>query len=356
MIGILLLNMGGPDSIKAVRPFLYNLFSDRHIMKLGSPSLQKPLAWLISTFRSGKTKKMYALIGGGSPLLRITKAQAAALENELNSTLPLQSTQSTSLKGWREGMKVYVGMRYWHPFIEDTVAEMYQDGVGTLLALSLYPHFSITTSGSAISKFEETTKRYFMDYRIVPSWYDHPLYIESLCDVIRKGMSSFGGEDVVVLFSAHSLPLRVIKYGDPYMQHIEGTIREVVQKIRIRWHLSYQSKSGPVKWLSPSTEEKIRELAVEGVKNILVVPISFVSDHIETLYEIDVVYSNFARMLGMRLERTESLNTHPIFIKALRELVLKGIAESGWTNNSYHSAAMHARFGSGKAENNMQKS
>jgi ferrochelatase len=330
MIGILLLNMGGPDSIMAVRPFLYNLFSDRHIIKLGPPSLQKPLAWLISTFRSGKTKKMYGLIGGGSPLLRITKAQAEVLENELNSSLPLQSTHTPFSKGWREGLKVYVGMRYWHPFIEDTVTQVYHDGVRILLALSLYPHYSITTSGSAISRFEETARRYSMDYRIIPSWYDHPLYIESLCDVIRKGMSSFGGEDVEVLFSAHSLPLCIIESGDPYVQHIEGTIREVVQKIRIRWHLSYQSKSGPVRWLSPSTEEKIRELAVEGVKNLLVVPISFVSDHIETLFEIDVVYSNFARTLGMRLERTESLNTHPLFIRALRELVLKGIAESGW--------------------------
>jgi ferrochelatase len=318
MTGVLLLNMGGPDTLEAVRPFLYNLFSDRQIMKLGPPFLQKPLAWLISAIRSKKTEKMYSLIGGRSPLLTITKAQAEALQKEL------------ILEGWQGQIRVYIGMRYWHPFIGDTVKRMHHEGVKAVLALSLYPHYSLTTSGSAISKFEETVKEYPIDYRIIPSWHDHPLYIESLCDVITKGIDSFGGEDAEVLFSAHSLPVSIIESGDPYVRHIEGTIQEVVRKVGIRWHLSYQSRSGPVKWLSPSTEEKIRELAAAGVKNLLVVPVSFVSDHIETLFEIDVLYSNLAGALGVRLRRTESLNTHPIFIRALRGLVLMGISESGW--------------------------
>jgi ferrochelatase len=276
MIGVLLLNMGGPDTLKAVRPFLYNLFSDRRIIRLGPPFLQKPLARLISVIRYKKTEKMYRVIGGRSPLLTITKAQAEAL------------------------------------------------------AISLFPHYSLATSGSAISKFEETVRECPLDYRIVPSWHDHHLYIESLCDVIAKGIDSFGGEGAEVLFSAHSLPVSIIESGDPYALHIEGTILEVAKRVGIRWHLSYQSRSGPVKWLRPSTEEKIRELAAAGVKNLLVVPVSFVSDHIETLFEIDVSYSNLAGALGVRLRRAESLNTHPVFIRALRELVLTGISESGW--------------------------
>jgi ferrochelatase len=318
MIGVLLLNMGGPDTLGAVRPFLYNLFSDRRIIRLGPPFLQKPLAWLISGIRYKKTKKMYSVIGGGSPLLTITKAQAEALEKEL------------IIDGRQGRIRVYIGMRYWHPFIGDTVKRMHQEGVKAVLAISLFPHYSLATSGSAISKFEETVRECPLDYRIISSWHDHPLYIESLCDVITKGIDSFGGEDAEVLFSAHSLPVSIIESGDPYVLHIEGTILEVARRVGIQWHLSYQSRSGPVKWLGPSTEEKIRELAVAGVKNLLVVPVSFVSDHIETLFEIDVLYSNLAGALGVRLRRTESLNTHPVFIHALRELVLTGISESGW--------------------------
>jgi protoporphyrin/coproporphyrin ferrochelatase len=318
MIGVLLLNMGGPDTLKAVRPFLYNLFSDRRIIRLGPPFLQKPLARLISVIRYKKTEKMYRVIGGRSPLLTITKAQAEALEKEL-------------IIGGRQGrIRVYIGMRYWHPFIEDTVERMRREGVKAVLAISLFPHYSRATSGSAISKFEETVRECPLDYRIVPSWHDHHLYIESLCDVIAKGIDSFGGEGAEVLFSAHSLPVSIIESGDPYALHIEGTILEVAKRVGIRWHLSYQSRSGPVKWLRPSTEEKIRELAAAGVKNLLVVPVSFVSDHIETLFEIDVSYSNLAGALGVRLRRAESLNTHPVFIRALRELVLTGISESGW--------------------------
>lgn len=328
-IGVILLNLGGPDSLKAVRPFLNNLFSDRQIIRLGPRFMQKPLAWLIAAIRSKKTEKMYAMIGRKSPILDITTAQAKALEDVLNSEL---RTSNASIK-----FKVYVGMRYWHPFIEKVVPELYNAGFKKVIALSLYPQYSVTTSGSSLSKFREVAADFQMETFSISSWHNHPFYIEALVDVIKKGIESFiprsggrGGGDVHVLFSAHSLPQKIIEEGDPYVNHIMGTIGEVTKRITIKWHLSYQSRSGPVKWLEPSTDEKIKELALAGIKNILVVPISFVSDHIETLYEIDILYKNMAEKLGITLKRVDSLNSHPYFIDALKDMVIKSVKEIGW--------------------------
>jgi ferrochelatase len=157
--------------------------------------------------------------------------------------------------------------------------------------------------------------------------------------VIKKGIESFNSKlqtpnselNTHVLFSAHSLPEKFIDEGDPYVRHIERTIEDIVKRIPVKWHLSYQSKSGPVKWLGPSTNEKLRELAGRNIKNILIVPISFVSDHIETLYEIDILYRQMAKDLGINLKRTESLNTRPLFIEALKDIVIKNMKELGWT-------------------------
>jgi ferrochelatase len=306
-----------------VEPFLYNLFSDRKIIRLGPSFLQRPLARLISGLRAGKTERMYRLIGGKSPILDITRAQARALEETLNSSL-LASRSSLSFR-------VYVGMRYWHPYIEETVKQMYAEGMRAILAISLYPHYSLATTGSSLAMFQEVISGYPVESSVIASWYDHPLYIAALTESVRKGMEAFGGNDAEVLFSAHSLPVSIVESGDPYVTHIRRTIEEVVRRMDIRWHLSYQSKSGPVKWLEPSTDEKIRELAGRGVKNLLVVPISFVSDHIETLFEIDIVYNGLAERLGIRLVRAESLNTNPLFIKALEDMVTRKIGELGWT-------------------------
>jgi len=362
-VGVILLNLGGPDSIQAVKPFLFNLFSDRQIIQLGPPFLQKPLAWLIATIRSKKTKRYYSLIGGKSPILDITRAQAAALEAALNQQSAasggVSSQQSNPpsppfTKGGQGGInnsslvthhsslsfKVYVGMRYWHPFIEDVVPMIYKDGIRKLIALSLYPHYSVTTSGSSLSKFSEVVADFHMETFCISSWHNHPLYIEALVDVIKKGLESFHPSsliplpsslgDVHVLFSAHSLPKKIIDEGDPYVNQIMETIREITKQIPIKWHLSYQSKSGPVKWFEPSTDEKIKELAAMEIKNILVVPISFVSDHIETLYEIDILYKNLAEKLGITLKRVDSLNTHIHFIEALKDMIHKGVHEKGW--------------------------
>jgi len=331
-IGVLLLNLGGPDSLRSVRPFLYNLFSDRNIIRLGPSFLQKPIACLISCVRSKKTEKMYRMIGGRSPMLDITNAQARFLELALN-TLHVPLTPSLSFS-------VFVGMRYWHPFIEDVVSDMYRDSVRRLVAISLYPHYSCATTGSALLKFREVVSKYPVESSCIASWFNHPLYIEALVDLIRKGLESFQSKSefetrkpeltIPVLFSAHSLPESFIREGDPYVHQIKGTIQEITKKIPLEWYLSYQSKSGPVKWLEPSTEEMLKRLAEVGYKKILIVPISFVSDHIETLFEIDIIYKEIAHSLGMVLKRVDSLNTHPVFIEALKDMVIEKAREMGW--------------------------
>ncbi|MFN3480569.1 MAG: ferrochelatase [Thermodesulfovibrionales bacterium] len=320
-IGIILLNLGGPDSIRAIRPFLFNLFSDREIIRLGPAFMQKPLALLISLLRSGKTERAYSLIGGGSPILDITKAQAKALENLLNPIYEIQASR----------FKVYVGMRYWYPFIEEAIEKAINDGVEGLIGLSLYPHYSIATTGSARKEFERVIKerKEKISYSFIDSWFDNPFYIEAMVDVIKKGFESFGR--MPVLFSAHSLPERFILEGDPYLEEIKGTIKAISGKIEIEFYLSFQSKSGAVKWLEPSTEKMLHTLAEKGIKKILVVPISFVSDHVETLYEIDILYKGLADRLGIKLFRTESLNTHPMLIRALKDLVIRKVKELGWT-------------------------
>lgn len=343
-IGIILLNLGGPDSLQAIRPFLYNLFSDRQVIPLGPPFLQKLLAKLISTIRSKKTEKMYRLIGGKSPIRDITKAQAKALEEALNGQMAFTVQKAKALDN--RLFKVYIGMRYWHPLIEDVIPGIYEDGIRKLIALSLYPQYSVATSGSSFAKFSEVTDHYGIETVCIPSWHSHPLYIDALVEVIKKGLESFcqkinpplppftksasegiagSHNNVHVLFSAHSLPKKIIDQGDPYVDQTMETIGEIAGRIPLTWHLSYQSRSGPVEWLGPSTDKKLEELARKGVKNVLIVPISFVSDHIETLYEIDILFKKSAEKLGIRLERTDSLNTRPKFIEALKDIVKRNL-------------------------------
>ncbi len=313
-----------------MEPFLYNLFSDREIIKLGPRFLQRPLARLIAAFRSGKAVDMYRLIGGRSPLFEITGAQAKALEAALNAGNGDMEKRGHGDNDISSKYKVYVGMRYWRPYIEDTVEQMAADGIREIVGLSLYPHYSVATTGSAMSKFDDSVKRHSMNPCRISAWYDHPGYIDALVDSIKRGLAVFRNAKAEVLFSAHGLPLSIVNSGDPYVSHIEGTIEKVKDRIDISWHLSYQSRSGPVRWLQPSTDDKIRELALHGVKNLLVVPVSFVSDHIETLYEIDILYKEMAGSLGMKLVRTESMNTSPLFIKALANIARKAITEAGW--------------------------
>jgi len=220
-------------------------------------------------------------------------------------------------------------MRYWRPFTEETLEQMHKDGIKKIIALSMYPHYSVATTGSSVKHFEDAAVKYSFEYSCITSWFDHPLYIEALAARIEEGLKGFETKPLV-LFSAHSLPLKIVASGDPYVKEIQGTIDALANKLDLQWSLSYQSKTGPVKWLEPTTEHMLHELAGKGIKDLLVVPISFVSDHIETLYEIDILYKRMAKDLGITLRRTEALNTSAEFIEALADIVSRKVAASGW--------------------------
>lgn len=308
-IGVLLLNMGGPEKQEDVLPFLYNLFSDRQIIHLGPAFLQKPLAALIARRRAPKSRENYQKIGGGSPISAITAQQAEALERVLAAD---------------GSFLVRPCMRYWHPFAAAALMEMSAAGVTELIALPLYPHYCQATSGSSLDDLREHNRKLGLNLPIreIHSWPTEPDYIASLAARVQEGLARFGNETVQVVYSAHSLPKKFIDEGDPYVEEIRQTIAALEQQTGKQGRLCFQSRSGPVQWLEPSTEDMLIQLAVKGCKNILMLPIAFVSDHIETLYEIDMLYKGRAKELGMRLESTRGLNDDPQFIGALKKLVM----------------------------------
>lgn len=319
-VGVLLLNLGGPDQLEDVRPFLFNLFSDPEIIRLPLPWLQKPLAWLISSSRARRSQENYKQIGGGSPLRRITEEQAQALQQEL------------SVKG--QDVQVYVGMRYWYPFTEEAIARIKRDGVDQLVILPLYPQFSISTSGSSFRLLQELWQEdaalQAMDYTVISSWYDSPGYLKAMAQLIAQELDQLANPDEVhIFFSAHGVPMSYVEEGgDPYQQQIEDCTKLILQTLnRPNPHtLAYQSRVGPVEWLRPYTEDAIAELATQNVKRLLVVPISFVSEHIETLQEIDIEYREIAEEAGIHdFHRVPALNTHPLFIEDLANMVVTAL-------------------------------
>jgi len=311
--GILLLNLGGPEKPADVEPFLYNLFSDRQIIRLGPFFLQKFIARRIARKRAPQSRANYEKIGGGSPILRITGQQAKALEEALT----------------REGRYIVRPcMRYWRPFAQQVVSEMLAAGVTRLVALPLYPHYSIATTGSSLADLHKALRKINcpLPLTTIRSWPTQPAYVSCLAERIKNGLARFNGESAELVYSAHSLPKQFIDDGDPYVHEIKQTIAAIEAQTGIRGRLCYQSRSGPVEWLQPSTPDMLQKLAVQGCKNILMVPISFVSDHVETLYEIDILYRQTASDLDMHLESTPGLNTEPLFIEALKNLALQGPA------------------------------
>ncbi|MDA7623013.1 ferrochelatase [bacterium] len=323
-VGILLLNLGGPERIQDVGPFLYNLFADPEIIRLPNPILQKPLAWLISTLRSNKSKEAYRSIGGGSPLRRITEQQA----RELQSLLRQRGVDATS----------YVAMRYWHPFTESAVADIKADGIDEVVVLPLYPHFSISTSGSSfreLQRLRQMDERFeSLPLRCIRSWYDHPGYVRSMAELIAEQvLASDDVEKAHIFFSAHGVPKSYVEEaGDPYQQEIQACAALIMAELEtIVGHpnphtLAYQSRVGPVEWLKPYTEEALEELGRAKTQDLVVVPISFVSEHIETLEEIDIEYRELATESGVvNFRRVRALDTYPPFIAGLADLVVASL-------------------------------
>jgi len=321
-LGVLLLNLGGPDNLEDVRPFLYNLFSDPEIIRLPSPLLQAPLAWLISTLRFKKSQDNYKKIGGGSPLRRITEAQGAALRSQLQQN--------------GHDVNVYIGMRYWNPFTEEAIARIKQDKIEELVVLPLYPQFSISTTGSSFRLLDRIWQAdpelQKIKYTVVPSWYDNSGYLQSMANLIEKTLEKVKNpSEAHIFFSAHGVPVSYIEEaGDPYQKEIESCAALIMSKLNRTnpYKLAYQSRVGPVEWLQPYTDIAIKELAEQGVKELVVVPISFVSEHIETLEEIDMEYREIAEHAGIEtFARVPAPDTDPTFIQALADIVVKSLGD-----------------------------
>jgi len=326
-VGVVLFQLGGPDTLEAIEPFLYNLFCDPDIIDFPFARIgRKPLAKLISTTRARKVQHHYATIGGGSPIRRFTEQQARALECELrNQGIDAQC---------------FVAMRYWHPFTKEAVAQLRAANCDEIVLLPLYPQYSSTTTGSSLNEW----RRHFSgdtSVHSVDTFYRNPMYLDAVIEKVDEALSRFPvPSEPEIVFSAHSVPMSVIEKGDPYQQQIQETVQLLMQ--RGGWsnqhRLCYQSKVGASKWLQPSLHQALHQLSAERVREVCIVPVAFVSDHVETLGEINHEAREEAYHLGItQFEMSAGLNDSPKFIQALGQLVQDALGEPVPTRVPIHS-------------------
>jgi protoporphyrin/coproporphyrin ferrochelatase len=314
-IGVVLFQLGGPDTLDAIEPFLFNLFCDPDIIDFPFARIgRKPLAKLISSTRARKVQHHYATIGGGSPIRRFTEQQARRLQFKL---------KESGLDA-----RCFVAMRYWHPFTAEAIEQLRAARCDEVVLLPLYPQYSSTTTGSSLNEW----RRLFQEelpVRCVEPFYHHGLYLQALVEKVDEALIKFPDPArPEIVFSAHSVPIAVIEKGDPYQRQIEETVALLMQRGRWSNHhqLCYQSKVGASKWLQPTLRTALRDLAQTKHREVCIVPISFVSDHVETLGEIDHEAREEAAKLGIKhFEMTSGLNDSPTFIAALADLVLSAI-------------------------------
>jgi ferrochelatase len=320
---VVLLQLGGPDSLDAVQPFLYNLFADPEIIDLpGAFLFRKALARFISTRRAPKVQELYKNIGGRSPILQETQQQADSL-NEL-----------LSKKG--QVVPVEIAMRYWHPFSEETLKKLLASGVNEVILLPLYPQYSKATTGSSIREWKQVARNLgagSMPTRIIKHYFDHRLYIRSLVERMEQAIQRVPPEQKTkahLVFSAHGTPMKLVREGDPYSNQIRRTYELVVEQgnFGLPHHLCFQSKVGPQKWLEPSLTQTIKSLGAQKVTHMIVNPIAFVTDHIETLSEINIEARHEAQECGITyFDMTAPLTTSPLFIECLGDLVLNKLGD-----------------------------
>jgi ferrochelatase len=313
-LGVVLFQLGGPDTLEAIEPFLYNLFCDPDIIDFPFARLgRKPLARLISSTRAHKVRHHYATIGGGSPIRRHTERQAQALAAELQA----------------RGVDAccFVAMRYWHPFTAEAVVALERAECDEIVLLPLYPQYSSTTTGSSLNEWNRRFRQNGAPVRVVTEFYRHEGYLDALVEAIDRTLERFEEPSRPgVIFSAHSVPTAVVERGDPYQMQIEETVALLMARGGWSNHhrLCYQSKVGTSRWLQPTLRATLRQVAEQGIEEVCVVPVSFVSDHVETLGEIDHEARELAARLGIRrFEMTPGLNDSPRFIRALADLVLE---------------------------------
>jgi len=316
-IAVVLFNLGGPDGSDSVRPFLFNLFNDPAI--IGLPGLfRTALARLISSRREKSAQANYNYMGGGSPLLPGTRAQAEALEQALSDRLPA------------DDIRAFICMRYWHPMTAEVAAEVEAFAPDEIVLLPLYPQFSTTTTASSLKLWHETYRgpgvsRTICCYPQAGGW------VAAQSDLIRAGLEKAGAAPVRVLFSAHGIPESLVtKKGDPYAEQVEAGCRAIAERLGLGdWSLCYQSRVGPMKWLGPSTPEALEQAAKDGV-GVVLVPIAFVSEHIETLVELDIEYRELAEEYGIQpYIRVPTVSVTPAFISGLAEGVVAALDRSG---------------------------
>lgn len=314
-VGVVLFQLGGPDRLDAVQPFLYNLFCDPDIINFPMAWVaRKPLAWLISSLRSRHVREHYAAIGGGSPIRELTEGQALALAD--------------ALEPWVEP-QIVIAMRYWHPNTVEAIRRLTRRQFDELVLLPLYPQYSTATTASSLREWKRRWRNSSVPTHVIERFYSHPLYLSALVERIEQSLAQFPHPaDVHIVFSAHGLPLSLIEAGDPYQREIEETVRLLIQQGG--WSnpttLCFQSRIGRQKWLEPSLTDTVERLAREGVRQMLVVPVSFVTEHIETLYEIGLEARALAGSLGVEdFAVMRALDGSPRFIAALADLVLQAV-------------------------------
>jgi ferrochelatase len=315
---VVLLQLGGPDSLANVQPFLCNLFCDPDIIDLpGAFLFRRSLARFIAGRRTPKVVEYYRKIGGRSPILKLTTRQATALQHELQKVMDV---------------RVLVAMRYWHPMTEEVVDWVLREKIGEVILLPLYPQYSKSTTGSSFNEWNRVLRRRSTNgpiVKIVKEYCEHPKYISALVRNIGIALQRVPQGDrarVHLVFSAHGTPMRLVREGDPYQQQIQRTYKAVVREgnFGLTHHLCYQSKVGPQKWLEPSLTDTIERLGTAGVSHVIVIPIAFVSDHSETLYEINMEVRRHALKHGITYyDMMPALHTAPPFIEALADVVLR---------------------------------
>ena len=315
-IGVVLFNLGGPDSLEAVEPFLENLFSDPAIITLPG-FLRRPLARRIARRRAPIAREIYAKIGGRSPIVEETEKQARALE--------------TALRAIGRETKAVVAMRAWRPYASQAVAELLAWKAEQIILLPLYPQFSTTTTASSLADWAKTAGKAGLrapQARVCCYPWDEG-FITAEVDLVQQTWSRRKpGVDYRLLLSAHGLPKRMISRGDPYQWQVEKTAAAIVEKLGINgldWSLCYQSRVGPLEWIGPATDAEVRRAGADG-KGVVIAPIAFVSEHSETLVELDIEYAKLARDSGVPdYLRVPTAGTHPAFIEGLARLVMRAV-------------------------------
>lgn len=318
-IAIVLFNLGGPDSLGAVRPFLFNLFNDPAIIRLPG-LLRRPLAWFISKRREKKAQGIYGLMGGRSPILPNTEAQAKAL---------VQALSEKPLSGDAE-VGAFIAMRYWHPLTEATVAEVKAFHPTQVILLPLYPQFSTTTTGSSYGAWMKAAKAQGLtaSTRLICCWPIEPGFVAAAAALIDAGLAqarqAAPTAKPLLILSAHGLPKKIVDAGDPYVTQVQASAAEIVLQLGLGkddWIISYQSRVGPLEWVGPATDAVIAQGAKDG-RALVIFPIAFVSEHSETLVELDIEYRHLAEHnKAAAYIRVPTVSTHPAFIGGLAELV-----------------------------------